>query len=114
MSRPATVIRKLIESDPDHAVVRALQRLEPPSATVRCLRPSCSREFTWNRQGRAPRFCSETCRLQFPKERSRIEADLKAYQALLDCPTTWLKQTELEGRITLLRMQLLRYRPFER
>jgi len=114
VSRPATVIKQLIEHDPSTATERALTRLSAPSTIVRCCRPNCSLEFNWPGRGRAPRFCSERCRLQFAKERARLISDLKAYEALRDeCSSTWVQSVEIDSRISILKMHLLRYRPFE-
>lgn len=112
MSRSATVINHLIEEDPSTAVERALSRLQPPTTSVRCCRPNCGKEFIWNGQGRTPRFCSPGCRIRFPKEKARLQADLESYEALRDCPSTWARQVEIDSRIAILKMHLVRYRPF--
>lgn len=73
------------------------------------MRPKCAKEFDWPRQGRAPRFCSDNCRVYFANERKILQADLEAYERLLACPSTWAQAVEIRSRIALLKAHLARY-----
>lgn len=113
MTRPATIIKRLLSTDSSSAIGAALELVPPPSLDTCCCRPTCGKRFAWSGQGRPPRFCSKECRFQFPRERARLQDDLGAYQRLAaECPASWDQSVQLTSRIAALKMQLLRYRPF--
>lgn len=112
VTKPATVIDRLIQDDPNAALRNALQLIPIRRASARCMNPDCSKKCTWRTadRGRAPRFCSDNCRLSFSRKRAALLEELRAYTKLRDLGQSDRRdRAQLERRISGLRMLLDRY-----
>lgn len=110
--RAATLLQRAL-TGPDSDLIELLGALPDPSPTARCASPTCGKAYTWDGRGRPRRFCSDSCRGTFNRERRRLLQELEAYggaheKAGLPVATRNL----VNNRIAVLKMQLDQYRPF--
>lgn len=112
MTKPATLIRQFVRDDPASAVGAVLDRVPGPGMAARCMNPACKKSCTWAEKdrGRAPKFCSDGCRLTFARRRTLLGEELAAYVELrANAVADRAQLVQLDRRISLLRMQLVRY-----
>ena len=112
VTKPATIIRNLIADATASAVDKTLARIAAPNPSARCMNPKCKKQCKWGPRdrGRAPKFCDDSCRIKFARERSRLTDLLGAYLELRAIPDIdRAKLIQIDRRISIVRMQLLRY-----
>lgn len=76
------------------------------------MNPSCTVECSWadDDLGRAPKFCSDVCRMAFSRERAKLQEEIAAYEAAgKQGSSTYKQRAQIERRVSTLRMLLVRY-----